>query len=168
MFLDVTPWADGAAVRQTTAFVDCLADLSAGAWLAIGRSGVAEGARGRYATASALLDATAADQRLHAEAWHIRDLVASATHYALPASVRTSREERQALTAACALAERAALALLVRRSISRSDFAALYAPFTKVLPPGALGVPAQALDDTAGWPSLQSRIRPREGAPREA
>ena len=167
MFLDVTPWAGGATVRQTTAFIDYLADLPAGVWLAIGRSGIARDTCGHYATASALLDATVADQRLHVEAWHLRDLVISAAHYARPSAVRTPRDEGQAMTAACALAERAALALLVCHSIGREDFAALYTPFAQAVPLGVLGVPPKGADDSGTW-SLQPPLTPRDGARREA
>lgn len=167
MFLDVTPWADGATVRQTTAFVDYLADLPASAWLAIGRSGIAQGTRGQYATASALLDATVADRRLDAEAWHLRDLVVSAAHYALPSALRTSRKERQEMDTARAFAERAVLALFLRDSIGREDFGALYAPFTTVVPLAALGIPPQGLDGRASPATPPRRLTPRDGAVRE-
>jgi hypothetical protein len=166
MFLDGTSLADEAAVSSATAFVDHLADLPPAAWLAIGRSDVAPDVGGKYATASALLDATVADQRLDAEAWHIRDLVDSAAQYALPSTVRAARKERQALFAACALAERAALALLVRDSLGRQDFTALYAPFAHVLPLGVLGLPPQSIDCSGTWSALQSPLTPPADARR--
>ncbi|HEY5061305.1 MAG TPA: hypothetical protein VII52_07195 [Gemmatimonadaceae bacterium] len=168
MFLDDTSLADGAAVCSATTFIDHLADLPPAVWLAIGRSEIAPDAHGNYATASALLDATLADQRLDAEAWHLRDLVDSAAQYALPSTMRAPRKERQAVISACALAERAALALLVRGSIGRQDFAALYAPFAQVLPPHVLGVPPQLLDGGGTWSALQQPLTPPANAPREA
>jgi hypothetical protein len=72
------------------------------------------------------------------------------------------------MTAACALAERASLALLIRQSISREDFATLYAPFARAVPVDVLGVLPQGVDDNAAAsplsPPLTSRDSVRRGA----
>ena len=152
MFFDVSQFSNSSAGCPSTAFVNCLAGLPLSTWLTIGSLATARDPGHSYATASALVDAAVADRRLDVEAWHVRDLVGSAADYATPATIRVSRKERQAMIVARSRAERAALALLVRDSIGSQDFAALYAPFTRIVPAGALGVQLGGVDAGAGRP----------------
>lgn len=122
-----------AALEAPVEFIDRLAELSFDIWMEVGKTVAAHRETGDYATARALLAAAISDQRLNVAAWMIRDGVDTAAFYATVGRSRISRAERRTLAAAHGAAEGAALALLVRAWLPRSDLATLYAPFAACL-----------------------------------
>jgi hypothetical protein len=122
-----------------SAFLDFLGERSADEWLTIGASPSAD------AGIVAILEAAVADQRLHVDAWHVRDAVETLVFLATCPLGAPPRRAQRAMTRARVAAEHAALAIIVRRSLRCADVAELLAPFS-------------GLDDRLASPKLRDNL----------
>ena len=130
---DLTP-ADEPALAAVNAFADRLADLPASAWLAVGRSVMANGSfYAERATPFAILEATINDRGLAVAAWYVRDAIETSAFYATHSVVRWKSSERRAFAAAHGAAEEAALAILAQSFLSSEDYATLCGPFASTI-----------------------------------
>ena len=125
---------DEPALAAVNAFADRLADLPASAWLAVGRSAMANGSFYELrATPFAILEATINDRGLAVTAWHVRDAIDTSAYYASAPMRRSKSAERRVFAAAHAAAEEAALAILARPFLPSEDFDVLCAPFANLV-----------------------------------
>lgn len=112
---------------EVTEFAERLARLTRAEWIAIG-AGVQH--TGATSAATAILHATIGLERLDVQAWYTRELVRTAAFYASEPSFRWGARDYLMFAEARVAAERAALTLLVRSSLSAQDADLLLAPFT--------------------------------------
>ena len=106
------------------AFLDFIADLSADEWLAIGAAPPVD------ARTVAILEATLAVQRLQVDSWCVRDDVETLAVLVRSSLPPPTLRVHHAMERARLSAERAALAILARRWLARSDVADLLSPFS--------------------------------------
>jgi hypothetical protein len=130
---DLTP-LDEPALAAVNAFADRLADLPASAWLAVGRSVMANNSFYELrATPFAILEATINDRGLAVAAWYVRDAIETSAFYATRPVVRWTSHERRAFAAAHGAAEESALAILAQPFLSSGVYATLCGPFSTTI-----------------------------------
>lgn len=118
----IVPCSDG-SMRDVETFIDFLAGLSTEGWLTLGAGSLCASSQ------AAILDATLATQRLHFDAWLVRDSIETLVFIA-GSSLPRPRRDHCAMSRARVAAERAALAILARPWLAASDFNALVSPIS--------------------------------------